>query len=266
MAKNNCNGKPQTAAKRLACGYIRMSSAKQESSPAQQRKEITALAERKGLQIVAWYVDEGISGDEIEKRPDFCRMLADARTGKFQVILCWDQDRFGRFDSLRAGYVIEPLRMAGVKLSTVTQGDIDWTDFAGRMIYAIQQEGKNQFLISLSNNIMRGLLESAREGHGAKVPPFGYDRVFYDEAFKLVHRASAADHFQKPRGWKSKLDISANRQEVEAVRWLFDEYANSDACQRSLAEGLERRGQHPRYANAGRPVANQERRLPLRHT
>ena len=76
MAKRKPNGKTRLR----AAGYIRMSSSKQESSPAQQRKEIIALAERKGYQIVAWYTDEAISGDEIEKRPDFRRLLEDART------------------------------------------------------------------------------------------------------------------------------------------------------------------------------------------
>ena len=153
-------------ARALACGYVRMSSAKQESSPAQQQKEIVALARQKGYELVAWYADESISGDEIEKRPDFCRMLADTQKGKFQVILCWGQDRFGRFDSLKAGFVVEPLRAAGVHLVTVTQGEIDGNDFAGRMMYAIQQEGKNQFLLNLSATTLRGRMRFNHVGNG----------------------------------------------------------------------------------------------------
>ena len=142
--------------------------------------------------------DEGISGDEIEKRPDFCRMLADTQKGKFQVILCWGQDRFGRFDSLKAGFVVEPLRAAGVHLVTVTQGEIDGNDFAGRMMYAIQQEGKNQFLLNLSATTLRGRMQSAREGHGVACPPLGYDRVFYAAAGQLVHRVPRGEPFAKP--------------------------------------------------------------------
>lgn len=225
-----------------ACGYVRMSSAEQESSPAQQQKEIASLAKQKGYEIVAWYADEGISGDEVEKRPDFCRMLADAQKGKFQVILCWDQDRFGRFDSLKAGFVVEPLRGAGVRLVTVTQGEIDWNDFAGRMMYAIQQEGKNQFLLNLSANALRGRMQSAREGHGVSCPPLGYDRVFLDTAGKQVHRVGRNEQFEKPQGWKAKLDVSANKDEVEIVRYLFQRYATTDANLRSLAHELNRRG------------------------
>lgn len=228
-------------ANKHACGYIRMSSAKQESSPDQQRKEITVLAKRKGYRIVAWYADEGISGDEIEKRPQFCRMLQDAQNGKFSVIMCWDQDRFGRFDSLKAGYVIEPLRQAGVRLFTVTQGEINWNDFAGRMIYAIQQEGKNQYLISLSNNVLRGLIESAREGNAMARSPFGYDRVFYDSTGEQVHRVVGNERFSKPKGWRAKLDVSEHESEAETVRWIFDQYANTNANTNSIARELNRR-------------------------
>ncbi len=81
-----------------AVGYIRMSSDKQEASPEQQRQEITALAKRDGYRIICWYVDEGVSGDATDKRFDFQRMIRDAEGGEFQAFLCWDQDRFGRFD------------------------------------------------------------------------------------------------------------------------------------------------------------------------
>lgn len=235
MAKTDSNLIP-------AVGYIRMSSDKQETSPKQQRAEIEKLAASKGYEIVAWYIDKGISGDEIEKRPDFRRMLDDAQRKQFRAILCWDQDRFGRFDSLKAGYVVEPLRMAGIKLVTVTQGEIDWTDFAGRMMYAIQQEGKNQFLVSLSQNTLRGRMQSAREGHGVTSPPLGYDRVFYDASGKLVHRAARADRFSKPREWRSRLDTSTNPDDLGALRLIFDRYANTDANLFTIAHELNKRG------------------------
>ena len=93
-----------------AVGYIRMSSDKQEASPEQQRQEIIALGKRDGYKIIRWYTDEGISGDATEKRFEFQRMISDSDRGDFQAVLCWDQDRFGRFDSIEAGHWIHPLR------------------------------------------------------------------------------------------------------------------------------------------------------------
>ena len=136
--------------------------------------------------------------------------------------------------------------MRGVRLVTVTQGDIDWNDFAGRMMYAIQQEGKNQFLHNLSQNVIRGKIQSAREGHGVARAPYGYDRVFYDASGKMVHRVYGGDNFEKPKAWKSTIDISEKTEEVETVQYAFERYANSDVGLSQLARELNDRGSRTR--------------------
>jgi DNA invertase Pin-like site-specific DNA recombinase len=141
-----------------------MSTDKQETSPEQQRAEIEKYAANHGYSLLKWYADLGISGDRTEKRIQFQQMLADAADGRFKAILCWDQDRFGRFDSLESGYWIHPLRKQGVQLVTCTDGPVDWSSFAGRMLYGMKQEGKHQYLVDLSNNVTRRMQQMAREG------------------------------------------------------------------------------------------------------
>ncbi len=147
-----------------AVGYVRMSTDKQETSPEQQRKEIEAYAAKHGYSILRWYSDLGISGDRTEKRVEFKQMIADAEDGRFKAILCWDQDRFGRFDSLESGYWIHPLRKRGVQLVTCTDGAVDWNTFAGRMLYGMKQEGKHQYLVDLSNNVSRRMKATSTAG------------------------------------------------------------------------------------------------------
>ena len=81
-------------------------------------------------------------------------------------MLCWDQDRFGRFDPIEGGHWILPFRDAGVRLETIAQGKIDWNDFAGRLIYLVQQEGKHAYLRDLSRNVTCGFLNAAKNGRG----------------------------------------------------------------------------------------------------
>ena len=58
---------------------------------------------------------------------------------------------------------------------TVAQGKIDWSGFAGRMLYGIQQEGKHAYLRDLSKNVCRGLRSMAQRGEWpAGNPPFGF--------------------------------------------------------------------------------------------
>jgi DNA invertase Pin-like site-specific DNA recombinase len=226
-----------------AVSYIRMSSDLQEASPDQQRGEVVKLATKHGYKIIREYFDEGISGDATEKRIAFLKMIRDAEEkGDFAAILCWDQDRFGRFDSIEAGRWIHPLRQVGVWLHTIAQGRIDWNDFTTRMMYGIQQEGKHQFLIDLSRNALRGRIAAAREGRLLVGSAYGYDRVFFDQAGKQVARVAFGEKFSKPSGWKVKLAPTEDPQERDIVKWLFDEFANSDCSLRSLVLKLNSRG------------------------
>jgi DNA invertase Pin-like site-specific DNA recombinase len=60
-----------------------------------QLHDLRKLAEQRGFQIVHEYSDQGISGSK-SSRPALDAMLADAKRGKFQILLTWRLDRLGR--------------------------------------------------------------------------------------------------------------------------------------------------------------------------
>ena len=49
-----------------------------------------------GHRVVGIYRDEGISGLSGARRPEFERLLADARNGVGRLIVCWRLDRLSR--------------------------------------------------------------------------------------------------------------------------------------------------------------------------
>lgn len=209
-----------------AVGYVRMSSDKQDKSPEQQREHILKLADRLKYRIIRWYEDLGVSGDDIRKRSAFRRMVADAtKRNDFEVILCWSQDRFGRFDSIEAGEWVAPLRRAGVRLATATEGEISWTDGPGRLVYTIQQEGKHTVLLDMARTSARGRVQAVMQAGfvGGRVP-YGYERIIQDDRGKVRARLSRMDKFRKPRDWKCLLVVSREVAEVKAVRWMFRAY------------------------------------------
>lgn len=154
--------------------YLRMSKDTQDTSIADQRAAVTKHAAERGYRIIGEYVDEGISGDATEKRQAFQRLVADAVKKKFDLILCWDQDRFGRFDPIEGGFWIWPIRNAGVQLETLGQGRIDWSDFASRLLWTVTQEGKHAYLRDLAKNVTRGLRAAVERGVYPGLAPFGY--------------------------------------------------------------------------------------------
>lgn len=209
-----------------AASYVRMSTDKQETSPEQQREAIAKLAIEHGYEIVATYEDLGVSGNNTEKRAGFRRMIADGSTRKFEAILCWDQDRFGRFDLIEAGKWIEPLRSAGVSLVTTTGGAIDWTTLTGQLGYMASQMGKAQYLRDLSANVRRGQDRVEKLGRWTRgFAPFGYE--VDSETGKL---------------------IPAKPSEVRILKAIFEQYAAGKSY-REIAAWLTSQGVKTRRGN-----------------
>lgn len=65
-----------------------------DQHPETQLPDLRSLAAQRGFEIVFEYTDE-VSGAK-QKRPGLDQLLADARRGKFDVVLCWAFDRIAR--------------------------------------------------------------------------------------------------------------------------------------------------------------------------
>ena len=160
-----------------AAGYLRMSSDKQDKSIDQQRDEIVTYAARNGFHIVSWYADEGISGWKSKERHSFLQLIADSASGDFKVILCWDQDRFSRFDPMEANFYWHQLRQAGVHIETVTDGKLDFDSLGGWLTSSVKQYGKNEYSKALAKNVCRGRRTRILEGKWCWPAPYGYRNV-----------------------------------------------------------------------------------------
>ena len=180
----------------------------------------------------------------------------DAARGDFSVILCWDKDRFGRFDSIEQGYWVKPLRDVGVRLVTMAQGAIDWNSFGGRIVDAALAESKHEFLRTLSQNTAAGKLRNAKSSYfnGGTVP-YGFDRMLINDKDAPIRRLLRGEKTDKPRGWHTVLIPVEDLEEIEIVRWLFRSFAERDVSCRALANELNARGVlGPGSAEKGRPT------------
>jgi len=110
--------------------YARVSTGDQDCEL--QLRELRDYAVRQGWDIPDAYQDV-MSGDKA-RRPGLDRLMADARARKFDCVLCWKLDRFGR-SLVQVVTSIQALESYGVRFIAVTQGlDTDQRNPASRLL------------------------------------------------------------------------------------------------------------------------------------
>jgi DNA invertase Pin-like site-specific DNA recombinase len=73
--------------------YARVSTTDQQTK--MQTTDLEAFCKAREFQLVDSYVDEGVSGSK-DSRPQLDRLMNDARKRRFDAVLVWKLDRWGR--------------------------------------------------------------------------------------------------------------------------------------------------------------------------
>jgi DNA invertase Pin-like site-specific DNA recombinase len=190
---------------RNAVIYARFSSHNQrEASIEQQVEWCKALAAKYGLEIIAVYSDKAITG-RTDNRPEFQRMLADAKAGKFGYVLSWKSNRIGR-DMLDAMKNDKLLLEYGVRCLYVEE---DFEDNAAGRFALRNMMNVNQFYSeSMAEDVRRGMMDNASKCMVNGRIPYGY-RKGKDGRYEIVPEAAEVvrEIFQKViDGW-NHIDI-----------------------------------------------------------
>jgi DNA invertase Pin-like site-specific DNA recombinase len=113
--------------------YARVSTLNGQS-PEMQLVELREYASRRNWGVVGEYVDVGVSGSK-ESRPELNRLMVDAHLRKFDGVLCWKVDRFGR--SLRhLVNALADLDSYGVAFVSLND-NLDLSTPSGRLMFQI---------------------------------------------------------------------------------------------------------------------------------
>ena len=97
--------------------YARVSTADQSCE--MQLRELRDYAERRGVEIIAEYVDTGWSGAKTS-RPQLDRLMREARLRRFDAVLVWKLDRWGR-SVAHCVRSIQELVSLGIRFLAATQ-------------------------------------------------------------------------------------------------------------------------------------------------
>jgi len=109
--------------------YVRVSTGSQTVE--NQERELLAHCQRQGWQVFKVYRDEGFSGAGAD-RPGLKEMLADARQGRFNLLVVWKIDRLARSIS-HLLEVLTELKGLGIGFVSLTEA-INTETAQGRMI------------------------------------------------------------------------------------------------------------------------------------
>ncbi len=119
--------------KRIAL-YGRISTRYHGQKVETQLMPLREYAERRGLQVVAEYVDNGVSGTK-DTRPELDKLMKAARARRFDGVLVYKFDRFGRSIShlIRA---LEEFQSLGVEFISLTEA-VDTSTPTGKLMFAM---------------------------------------------------------------------------------------------------------------------------------
>ena len=199
--------------------YARVSTARQAEqkiSIPDQLKRMKKYASARELEIVAEYVENGVSGRD-DRRPQFQAMIdAACRTPKsFDVILIHSFSRFFR-DEVSFEVYRRRLEKNGVTVVSITQ---EMSEGPGgeltRRIIALTDEMRSK---EDAKHVLRGMQENARQGFwNGSTPPFGYKAIPAEK-----------------RGDKIKKKLTIDPKAAETVKLIFKLFLEGDGKTGSL--------------------------------
>jgi DNA invertase Pin-like site-specific DNA recombinase len=160
--------------------YARVSTLNNQD-PEMQLAELREYAERRGWHIVEEFTDQGVSGCK-ESRPALNRLMSDACRRRFDAVLVWKIDRFGR--SLK--HLVNALaELAALGVAFISLRDnLDLSTPSGRLMFQIIG-AMAEFERALIQERVRAGIRNAR----AKGRQLGRPRVIVDASRVAALRA-----------------------------------------------------------------------------
>jgi site-specific DNA recombinase len=225
----------KTSTRRVAT-YERVSSADQrerETIKTQTDALTRRLAREPDIEVVARYVDDGVSGTiPLAQRPGGRRLLDDAAAGRYGELWVVTTDRLGR-DAPDVLVSQRRLRWLGIRLMTL-EGEVN--PLVGDIMTVIDDNARLTFLA----NSARGMARAAREGrYTGGIVAYGY-RV---EGAKQTARLAP-----DPTPGAGELTAAG------VVHHLYERLAIDGWSCRQIAAELNGLGVPTHYARDGRSV------------
>lgn len=156
-----------------------------------------------GSSVVGVYIDRGISGKNMESRPEFMRLIEDAKDGLFDEIVVWKLNRLSR-SHIDLLHIYQQLDEYGVSFRSITE-PFDTGSPTGKLVFNMLASIGEFERETIVENVKSGMRQRALQGlhNGGRM--LGYKSIT-DEA-------------------SSKAQLIIVDDEAEVVRLIYNMYA-----------------------------------------
>lgn len=197
--------------------YCRVSTEKEDqlNSLEAQKNFFKEYTDRSGDRLVKLYADEGLSGTKIKNRKQFLKMMTDAESGLFDMVVVKDISRFAR-NTVDLLQNIRKLKSLGIETQFLTANmtSMGNSEFVLTVFGALAQEES----ANTSKRVKFGKKINAEKGRVPNIV-FGYDKTI-------------GDYF----------NLTINKAEADVVRRIYRWYLNEGYGAAKIAAMLNVRG------------------------
>ncbi len=248
MAGRNQNdgGKAEEQSDELvrAAEYVRMSTEHQKYSTENQGDIIRQYAERRGIKIIQTYADAGKSGLRLDGRDALKQLIADVQAGtaNFQTILVYDVSRWGRFqDADESAYYEYICKRAGINVQYCAEQFENDGSPVSTIVKGVKRAMAGEYSRELSAKVFTGQCRLIEMGYRQGGPPgYGLRRQLIDQTGAAKAELARGEH--KSLQTDRVILVHGPADEVEIVRWIYQQFLDHDASEREIADILNAQG------------------------
>lgn len=226
-----------------AAQYVRMSTEHQRYSTENQADAIRQYAERRGLQIVRTYADEGRSGLRLDGRDGLKRLIVDVEKGEadFATILVYDVSRWGRFqDADESAYYEYICRRAGIAVQYCAEQFENDGSPVSTIVKGVKRAMAGEYSRELSAKVFAGQCRLIEIGYRQGGPAgFGLRRMLVDQTG--AHKGVLGRGEHKSIQTDRVILIPGEPVEIETVQWMYRAFVEDGKLEQDIADLLNSR-------------------------
>lgn len=229
--------------KNFAVSYIRMSTDHQEFSPDIQRRFIQNYAKEQELTIIREYIDEGKSGLNAEKRPQFLSLIKTVQSGQanFKHILVYDISRWGRFINIDESALYEQIcTQNGIKVHYCAE-PFKGNDIGSQIFKAVKRWSAGEYCRELGQKVFNGQKNLIERGFRQGGPAgFGLRRQLLtaNGEYKLELKQGERKSLQSER----VILVADPEEEQKIILQIYHDFIYEHKTEQQIADSLNAQG------------------------